>query len=313
MRALLTGAGYSTADIASLTASGYDVICRESVGAAELAALLPTLDAYVLGGDERLDAKAIAQAERLRVISFVGTGYGDFIDVAAARARGIDIRNTPGIASVAVAEHAVGLLLGLVRGLFAHNQAVKNGLATPGATLELGRLEVGVVGLGNIGARVARMLRRGFGCHVRYHSRSRKPELEAELELEHQTLGALAASSDAIILLLPLSPETTNLIGRDFFARCKPGAFLVNCAGARLVDPAALKSALETGVLGAAAFDSYWVEPPPAPGDDTHGLLALPDARFVVTPHVAAKTKGSWDRMLHDAVANILGARNGVA
>jgi phosphoglycerate dehydrogenase-like enzyme len=308
-RVLLTGGGYDPAHLARLAGLGFEVVHREEIGPAELAELLPTIDAYVLGGDERLDAELLGRAERLRVISFVGTGFGDFIDAEAAARGNIAIRNTPGVASPAVVEHTMGMLLGLVRGLFAHNDAVKRGGTAPGSTPELSSLTVGIVGLGDIGTRVARTLRLGFGARVCYASPTPKPALEAELGLERLELPELFAGVDAVVLLASTSPATIGLVGEELLAGSDRPILLVNTAGARLVDPVALRAALERGRVTAAAFDGYWIEPLPAVADDPYGLLGFPDARFVVTPHVAAKTPQTWQRMVGLAVDNLASHR----
>ena len=306
MRILLTGSGYSDDAVTKLEVLGYQVLQRAAPTREELFDLLPSLDAYVLGGDERLDGEAIGRSERLKLISFVGTGYGDFVDVAAATKRGIRIANTPSIAGPAVAEHTVGLLLGLQRGLFAHNDGVKRGGTPVGATVELLDSKVGIVGLGDVGTRVARMLRHGFGASVTYHSRTRKPELERELDLEPLELDDLFSSSDSVVLLAPLLPETLHLVGREVLSTAAPGLRLVNTASARLVAPSALRQALDDGIVAMAAFDGYWIEPLPKPEEDPYGLLSYPDARFAVTPHVASKTSGSWERMLRGADENVV-------
>lgn len=311
MRILLTGPGYTDEALARLRELGHEPLHRAAISRAELLALVPSVDAYVLGGDERLDAEAIAAAERLQLISFVGTGYGDFVDVAAASKRGIRIANTPSIAGPAVAEHTLGLLLGTMRGLFAHNEGAKRGFEPPGATVELRDCRVGIVGLGDVGTRVARILRRGFDAAVAYHSRTRKQALEAELGLEPRDLRRLFADCDAVVLLAPIAPETIHMVGRELLQTARPGLRLVNTAGARLVEPEALRQALLDGRIGAAAFDSYWLEPLPSPGADPFGLLSLPDSRFVVTPHVAAKTTGAWRRMVQRAVDNVSGDQHG--
>lgn len=305
MRVLLTGPGYTDEHVRSLERQGWSVAQHDAIDGAELDKLLPELDAYVLGGDERLDARRLELAVNLRAVSFVGTGYGDFVDGTAADRLDIEIRSTPGVGSPAVAEHTVGMLLGLVRGLYAHNDTVKRGGAAVGPTVELSQLTVGIVGLGDIGTRVARILRTAFNAPVLYASRSRKPDLESELGLGFRPLIGLCGEADVVVTLALTSEETAGLLGPEAFAAMRLGTFLVNTAGARLVDPAALRGAIEDGTVAAAAFDSYWIEPPPAPADDPYGLLALGDDRFVVTPHVAAKTTGTWTRMVDQAVANV--------
>jgi glyoxylate reductase len=308
MRVLLTGPGYAPRHLSRLSAEGYDVLHREAVDLDELRSLLPSLDAYVLAGDERLDADALERAERLRVISFVGTGFGEFVDEEAARRRRIAVTNTPGVAAPAVAEHTIGLLLGLTRRLFAQNEAVKRGRPAGGATTEVGSTTVGIVGLGAVGTRVARILRTAFGSAVVYTSRTRKPELEEELGLRWGDLRTVFAEADAIVLLAPTSPETVGLVGEEALAAAGRRPVLVNTAGAALVDPEALARALDDGRVAAAAFDGYWIEPLPDPTEDPYGLLRRDDAQFYVTPHVAAKTGQSWERMVDRAVDNVLEA-----
>jgi lactate dehydrogenase-like 2-hydroxyacid dehydrogenase len=265
---------------------------------------LPCIEAYILGGDERLDADLIGIAERLTIISFVGTGYRDFIDEDAARAKGISIFNTPAVATLAVAEHTIGLALGLARGLFAQNAAVKHsGIGQP-TTREIGEMLVGIIGMGAVGTRVARILRSAFGCTLYYTSRTRKPELEVELEMMFVDLDALFSKCDLIILLASTTTKD-ELVTEARLSLARPGLLLINTANPRLVSPEALKLAIASGQVAAAAFDGYWIEPLPAPDVDPHGLLRLPDRQFVITPHTAAKTRGTWERMVTLAVDNV--------
>src|SRR5947209_18557451 len=122
---LLTGEGYTPEHFARLRALGFQVIHEVEIAPERFRSLLPTLDAHILGGSERLEADAIAQASRLRIVSFVGTGYGAFVDEAAARARDIEILNTAGGMTRDVAAHTIGLLLGPALGLLAQNEAVE--------------------------------------------------------------------------------------------------------------------------------------------------------------------------------------------
>jgi glyoxylate reductase len=305
-RLLATGEGYTKEQFGRLSALGFDIVHEVEINRESLMDILPTIYAHILGGSERLDAAAIARAVRLRVVSFVGTGYGAFIDEEAARAQGISITSTPGLMVPAVAEHAIGLLLGLARDLFAQNECVKRQGFRRQLTSELSSMAVGIVGMGAIGTHVARVLTSAFGVHVSYTSRTRKPALEGELGLRFFDMDTLLATSDAVLLFVPTSPETENLIDAENLARSRKGLLLVNTAGPRLVNPTALREALESCQVRAAAFDGYWIEPVPEPGSDPFGLLQLPDSRFVVTPHTAAKTFGTWSRMVTQAVENVI-------
>lgn len=307
-RILLTGEGYTEEHFERLEAIGFEVIHEVEIDPQHLWELLPILDAHVLGGSERVDAEALARASNLRVVSFVGTGYGAFVDEAAARRRGIKVLNTPGVMAQAVAEHTIGLFIGLARGLFAQNDAVKRSGRSQPSTSEMYGMAVGIIGMGAIGTRVAKILTTAFGCKVSYTSRSRKPALESELRMNFVDSYTLFASSEAVLLLVPTTPETTNLVDESRLSIARPGLLLINTAGAKLVEPGALKSALECGQVAAAAFDGYWVEPLPNSASDPYGLLTLPDSRFVVTPHTAAKTAGTWSRMITMAVDNVIRA-----
>src|SRR6266404_2121270 len=307
-RILMTGDGYTKEQFERLSSRGFEVIHNVEIAQQELISLLPTIDAHILGGSERLDATALESAIKLQVVSFVGTGYGAFVDEAAARARGIVIVNTPGVMAPTVAEHTIGLLLGAMRGLFAQNEAVKRSGSWPTTTLELWNSAIGIVGMGEIGTRVARILTKAFGCTVAYASRSRKPDIESELGLTFVDIDQLFATVNAILLFAPETPETTNIVDAIRLSKARPGLILVNTASPRLVEASALKSALESGQVAVAAFDGYWIEPLPKPTSDPFGLLALPDKLFVVTPHMAAKTTGTWGRMVDLAVNNIITA-----
>ncbi|MGH9929087.1 MAG: 2-hydroxyacid dehydrogenase [Pyrinomonadaceae bacterium] len=308
-RILMTGEGYTEEQVRRIRALGFDITHEIEISPDRFHSLLPSIDAHILGGSELLDAKAITRADRLRVVSFVGTGYGTFVDVEAARKRNILIVNTPEVMAQAVAEHTIGFLIGLVRGLFEQNEAVKRlefSRRTP--TVELAGMTVGLLGMGAIGTRIARILTTVFGCTVLYNSRTRKTALEGELGIDFVDVEKLFAASQAIVVAIPLTHETTNIIDASLLNKARPGLMLVNTASAKLVSPEALKQALESGHVAAAAFDGYWIEPLPEPGADPFGLLSFPDSQFVVTPHSASKTTTVWSRMIAMAVDNVIKA-----
>jgi glyoxylate reductase len=304
---LVTGDDYSPAHWHALAAAGIEVLHRGgNISSAELETLLPSIDGYLLGGVERLEAAELAKATRLKSISFVGTGYGAFIDAAAAARYGIEITNTPGVMAPAVVEHTIGLMLGMRRNLFALNEAIKKSASCSVGSEELAAASVGIVGMGAIGERLARVLHDGFGCNLLYYSRTRKPSLENELGIMYRELDDLFRASDMVVLLVPTSAETKGFVDERRLGLMKENAILINTAGATLVDPKALSRALLEGRLQSAAFDGYYIEPLPKVADDPFGLLSLPDGRFVVTPHSAAKTPESWRRMVDMAVGNIV-------
>lgn len=307
MDVLATGPGYTRSQLDALAAAGMRVTHVEVISDEELLDRLPATELYILGGDERLDRPRLERARRLRHIALVGSGYGNFIDVQAAREFDIRLSNTAGIAAASVAEHALALLLALSRQVLAHNARVKHGGPEAGTIRDLGRMTVGVVGLGQVGTALATTLREAFRTQVLYAGPNAKCGLERRIGVQRADTAELFADADAIVLACTVEPATRYLVDDAFLANSH-GLLLVNPAGAELVDPAALRRALDGGHVAAAAFDGYWTEPPPPPSDDPYGLLDYPDARFVVTPHVAAKCSDVWDGMVERAVANALDA-----
>ncbi len=308
LKVFLSGTGYTKHHFQSLSEHGFEITHEPGfISQNDLIRNLSQYHAYVLGGDERLTDIELQHAKHLKLISFVGTGYTSFIDESAAQKYRIAIKNTPAVMAPAVAEHTIGLILGLQRRLFAQNWRAKQGTSIPYEVNELSSLCVGIVGLGEIGARVARILRSGFGSQVIYTSRTRKPQLEAELALTFVTMETLFSSADIIVLALPTHPETEFFVNDTLLTKVQKGAMLVNTAGAKLVEPNALRKHLVSQQLGAAAFDGYYIEPLPHPSEDPYHLLSLTDEQFIVTPHTAAKTNQSWHRMLDMSINNVLG------
>src|SRR3989338_3146593 len=163
----LTGAGYTDQHYAKLREKQFEIThVAEDLTQTELQKILPGFDAYVLGGNERFTDNELRLADKLRVISFVGTGYSSFIDEKSAIKYNVAIRNTPAVMAPAVAEHAIGFLIGLQRQLFEQNSEVKQSCVKPHLTHELSSLCIGIVGLGEIGSRIARILRTAFGSTV---------------------------------------------------------------------------------------------------------------------------------------------------
>lgn len=305
MKLLLTGPGYHKCHLDRAHALGFQVEWQLQPTQEFLVALAPALTHYVLGGDERLGTSFFTQAPNLRRISFVGGDVGAFVDLAAAASRGIEIVATPGVTAGAVAEHSIGLLLGLTRNLFAHVEAVKDGRLLTEPTRQLSDLRVGVLGLGRIGIVVARILSTSFGARVAYSSRHRNLEAESELGLEWLSLSELFRTCDVISLHAPAQPRGQPIVTREILTQAKRGLLLVNTAPASIVDATAIKEAIADGLVAAAAFDGYWNEPLPAPVSDSFGLLSLAGATFVATPHVAAKTTSAWPRMIEAAMDNV--------
>jgi phosphoglycerate dehydrogenase-like enzyme len=254
----------------------------------DLLRLLPGVDGYI-AGLEPITRAALAAADRLVVISRYGVGV-DAVDLAAAQERGITVTNTPGANAVSVAELALGLMLALVRQIPEGAAAVRrgqfprlNGMSIEGKT-------VGIVGMGAIGKQLARRLTGFDACLL-----ACDPNPDAAFAEKHgiqlASLETLLAQADILSLHLPLTPETHNLVDRDFLARMKPGAYLVNTSRGELIDEVALLEALQSGRLRGAAMDAFAQEPV----DPANPLLALPNV--IPSPHLGAQTDGATNTM----------------
>ena len=265
--------------------------------AAQLRRHTASVEGLLCTVSDRIDAELIGAAPRLRAIATYAVGY-DNVDVAAARARGIAVGNTPDVLTDATADLAFALLLASARRLPAAIAAVRDGDwltwepmrelgdAVSGATL-------GIVGGGRIGTAVARRAA-GFDMEVLISGRTGGVALDE-----------LLARADFVSLHCPLTAETRHLIDDAALAQMKRTAILVNTARGEIVDPVALARALHAGRIGGAALDV--TDPEPLPVDDP--LLQAPN--LIVVPHIGSATHAARERMTALAVDNLLAALAG--
>jgi D-3-phosphoglycerate dehydrogenase len=254
----------------------------------EVARLLPGVDGYIAGVD-KVDRFALAGADRLKIIARYGVGI-DSVDLEAAREKGVVVTNTPGANSVSVAELTVGLMLALARQIPEGAAALRLGGFPRLSGVSLEGKTVGLVGFGAIGKQVARRLA-GFDCRLLAFDPYPDTAFADAHGVEIHALDDLLAQSDFVSLHLPLLPATQGLVNRDFLARMRRGAFLINTARGEIVDEPALLEALQSGCLRGAALDVFAVEPP----DAANPLLALKSV--IPTPHLGSQTDGATNRM----------------
>lgn len=251
---------------------------------------------------DRVDAAMLDAAPELKVISQCAVGY-DNIDVTAATARRIHVGNTPGALTETTADFAFALLMAGARRIVEGMDYVRAGhWKTWGLQLLLGQdvygATLGIVGLGRIGAAVARRAR-GFNMRLLYHNRQRHPEYEAELGIEYRPLDELLAESDFISLHLNLTAQSRGLIGEREFNLMKPNAVLINTARGGVIQTEALYNALKAGKIAHAALDV--TDPEPLPAD--HKLLSLPN--ITIAPHIASASTVTRNRIAMMAVENL--------
>ncbi len=234
-----------------------------------------------------IDAAVMDAAPRLRVIAKHGAGV-DNIDIPAATARGIVVASVPGGNADAVAEATVAMMLAAIRRVPEVHGLVAGGHYAARWSLQYEQLldrTLGLLGIGNIGARVARICAGGFRMRVLAYD----PALPADAIRERgaekvDDLDALLAAADVVSLHLPLTPDTRHVINRQRLRAMKPTAILVNAARGPLIDEAALAEALRERRIAGAALDVFEVEPPAA----GNPILAAPNV--VLSPHTAGNT-----------------------
>jgi glyoxylate reductase len=270
----------------------------------ELLELVAGAEALLTLLGDRVDGELLdAAGPQLRCVANVAVGF-DNVDLEAAARRGIVVTNTPGVLDDATADLAVALLLMATRRLGEGERLVRSGQPWSwGMSFMLGSglrgKLLGVVGLGNIGSRVAERAR-AFGMEIAYHGRHQAPAAAA-LGAERLGLDELLASADAVTLHCPLTPETRHLISTRELALMKPTATLVNTARGPVVDEAALALALREGEIAAAGLDVYEREPEIEPG-----LLGLENV--VLVPHLGSATLETRTAMATLAARNAIAA-----
>ena len=270
--------------------------------------LVPGARALVADPSVPVDRELLAACgEDLRVVANFAVGY-DNVDLEACHELGVVVTNTPDVLTEATAELALALTLAAARRMSDAERDLRAGRwrgwdPAEYLGLEIGRSIVGIIGLGRIGQRYAR-LARGLGAEIVYSGPTAKPEAETELGARRLPLDELLEASDVVSLHAPASPETRGLIGAAEVERIGPGGVLVNTSRGSLVDSEAVAAALQAGRLGAAGLDVYDGEP-----NVPQSLLEAP--RCVLLPHIGSATVASRDGMARAVADNVIAVLEG--
>ncbi|MDM0072127.1 phosphoglycerate dehydrogenase [Variovorax sp. J31P207] len=224
---------------------------------------------------------------RMVALARRGVGY-DTIDVDAVRSARRLLTNTPGGNEPSVADHAIGLMLGVAKRLVESHERARAGNWTVLVGTELYGKTVGLVGLGRIARQIVKRLK-GFDVRVLAFDVTRDGAYAAEAGVEYVTLEELLTRSDIVSLHAPLTAQTRHLLDEPAITRMKRGAIVINTARGELIDDAALLSALQSGQLGGAGLDVVGSERDPALLPITEKLLSLPNV--LCTPHAAGSSR----------------------
>ncbi|GGO93037.1 phosphoglycerate dehydrogenase [Wenjunlia tyrosinilytica] len=276
---------------ATVDALGPDFEIRHCNGAdrAELLPAIADVDAILVRSATRVDAEAIAAADKLKVIARAGVGL-DNVDVSAATKAGVMVVNAPTSNIVTAAELACGLLIATARNIPPANAALKNGewKRSKYTGVELSEKTLGVVGLGRIGVLVAQRMS-AFGMKIVAYDPYVQPARAAQMGVKLLPLDELLEVSDFITVHLPKTPETLGLIGDEALRKVKPTVRIVNAARGGIVDEEALGSALKEGRVAGAGLDVFSKEP------CTDSPLFQFD-NVVATPHLGASTDEAQEK-----------------
>ena len=269
-----------------------------------LVAAMADCDVLVPTVTDSIDASIIAAAPpRLKLIASYGAGV-NHIDLAAAKAKGIMVTNTPGVFTDDTADLTMALILNVPRRLGEGHRAMRNGEWSgwsPTGMLghRIGGKTLGIIGLGRIGEAVA-MRAKAFGMNIIYNKRSRLPaSVEDELGVTFEPdIDRLVARSDIITLHCPLTADTDKIINADRIAHMKPNAYVINSSRGELIDEDALIAALQSGRIAGAGLDVYTHEP----AVDSR-FLSIPNA--VLHPHLGSATVEGREASGERVITNI--------
>ncbi|MFJ5299573.1 2-hydroxyacid dehydrogenase [Pseudomonas sp. NPDC088368] len=264
----------------------------------------------MIGAGRKLGREQLESAKQLEVVSSISVGYDNY-DVGYLTERGIMLTNTPDVLTESTADLGFSLIMSSARRvaeLDAYTKAGKwtRSIEAPQFGTDVHGKTLGIVGMGNIGAAVARRGRLGFNMPILYSGNSRKTAIEQELGAQFRTLDQLLAESDFVCLVVPLSEKTKHLISTRELGLMKKSAILVNIARGPIVDEPALIEALQNGTIRGAGLDVYEKEPlAESP------LFQLSNA--VTLPHIGSAThetrQAMADRAYHNLRAALLGEK----
>ena len=274
---------------------------------AALMEVAPGADAFITRGNIKVTRQIMKASPQLRAVGVHGVGC-DHVDLQAARELGKVVLNTPAALTETVAEMTLALMLALTRRVVSADKAVRAGEWTRkyGDLIgsELLDKTIGIIGLGRIGAAVARRLK-SFKVELLYYDVANRPELESELDIMRVDLDTLFRSSDIITLHTPHTPQTRNLVSKRAFNLMKDRVYLVNTARGKIIDQPALIDALKKGKVAGAALDVFEEEPlkPSNP-------LASMD-NVILTPHLAASSREAMRRMAVQVAEGVMAVLRG--
>ena len=259
------------------------------------AAPLEPIRAVVVAGTKGITAAQVAAMPKLELVCCTGAGF-DGVDFAATRARGIVVTHGPGLNDSTVADHSFALMLAVARGVVFLDGVVRAGqwMAHRQDRPTLSGMRLGIVGLGNIGRKIA-LRGAAFEMSIAYHTRTPRPDTPWQ---HYASALELATNSDYLVLACPGGPETRHLVNAPILAALGPRGVVINIARGSVIDTDALVHALTHGFIAGAGLDVVDGEPAvPA------ALIACDNVVF--TPHIAGRSPNAFRNLLEGLMANL--------
>lgn len=270
---------------------------------------LQDVDGFFNSSSVKIDNKLLDAAPNLKVVSTMSVGYNHF-DIEQLKQRNIIGTHTPYVLDDTVADLVMGLMLSTARRIAQLDTYIKEGnwKGNEGKKLfgiDVHHRKLGIIGMGRIGEVIAKRASLGFDMDVMYYNRSRKIEVEEKFDLSYVSMDHLLEQCDFIVIMLPLTDESRNMIGKEQFARMKNDAIFINASRGGTVIEQDLIDALQQGQIRGAGLDVFAQEPLPS----NHPFLKL--SNVVLTPHIGSATEATRHDMAKLAARNLVHALQG--
>lgn len=258
----------------------------------------------IIGSGLKVDNELLGLAPNLKIVCNIAVGY-DNLNLTALAERGIMATNTPDVLNDTVADTIMGLILSTARRIPELDHLVKtgqweSGLGEKWFGVDVHHKVLGIIGMGGIGAAVAKRAHFGFDMEIVYHNRSRNVEAEEKYGAAYCSMEELLKKSDFVCVMTPLTPETKNLIGKREFEHMKESAIFINASRGRTVDEEALIQALQKGQIYGAGLDVFVQEPV----NKDNPLLSMKNV--VTLPHIGSATYETRFKMAMTAATNLV-------
>lgn len=307
MKVLFTGCIFDDKKINELKEQGIEVIPgKTNYTEEELINVLMDYDCYINGGDEKCTRNVIENNKHLKLISYRGTGYQQYIDIGAAKECGIPVSYAPGANAKTVAEYTVALVLDAVKKITYSNNEIKNNNWNKYKTFNLEGKTLGIVGMGAIGKHVTKILCDGFGMNVIYVDLSPIEDINNKYNTNMVSLNELFKKSDIVVISATCTKDNVNMITSEHFNMAKDDLIIVNTARAKLINKDDLYDAIINNKIGFVAMDGFYDEP--INYDDE--FLKLPYDKFLITPHNAYNSFEAVEEMEKMLIESLLDVIN---